>query len=319
MAQIERAAGSGVSAFDADAVATRLMGDSLYTNPVMLGYAWQQGWLPLERGSLLRAIELNAVAVAQNKTAFEWGRHAAHDWAAVQALLGGEKVVQWQRATPLDEVIARRTAYLSEYQNAAYARRYQEFIARVQGAEAALGKTALTTAVAKNLFKLMAYKDEYEVARLQRDPAFLARIEAQFEGDFKVHYHLAPPLLARRNERGELQKRKFGPGMRWVFQLLAAGKGLRGTPLDIFGFTSERQSERALITDYRDSVEEILATLGSHNHAVALQVAQVTERIKGFGHVKERSMLAARSQWDEAMTAFRAATKGPSAESKLAP
>ena len=310
VAEIERAAGSGVSAFDADAVATRLMGDSLYTNPVMLGYAWQKGWLPLERGSLLRAIELNAVAVEQNKTAFEWGRHAAHDWAAVQALLGGEQVLQWQRATPLDEVIARRAAFLGEYQNAAYARRYQDFVARVQAAEAALGKTTLTLAVAKNLFKLMSYKDEYEVARLHRDRAFLARIQSQFEGDFQVHYHLAPPLLARRNERGELQKRKFGPATRWAFQLLSACKGLRGTPLDIFGFTSERKQERALIADYRGSIEEVLAALAPHNHAAALQLAQVPEQIKGFGHVKERNALAARARWTEAMAAFRCAATG---------
>jgi len=273
----------------------------------MLGYAWQKGWLPLEHDSLLRAIELNAVAVEQNKTAFEWGRHAAHDWSAVRALLGGEQVVQWQRATPLNEVIARRVAFLGEYQNAAYARRYQDFVARVQSAEAALGKTTLTLAVAKNLFKLMAYKDEYEVARLQRDAGFLARIEAQFEGDFQVHYHLAPPLLGRRNERGELQKRKFGPATRWVFQLLAACKGLRGTPLDIFGYTLERRHERALIADYRDSIEEVLATLAPHNHGAALQVALIPEQIKGFGHVKERNILAARVKWTGSMAAFRQA------------
>jgi indolepyruvate ferredoxin oxidoreductase len=161
--------------------------------------------------------------------------------------------------------------------------------------------------VAKNLFKLMAYKDEYEVARLQRDAGFLARIEAQFEGDFQVHYHLAPPLLGRRNERGELQKRKFGPATRWVFQLLAACKGLRGTPLDVFGLTSERQHERALIADYRDSIEEILATLAPHNHGAALQVALIPEQIKGFGHVKERNILAARVKWTESMAAFRQA------------
>ena len=204
-------------------------------------------------------------------------------------------------------MIARRVAFLGEYQNAAYARRYQEFVARVQSAEAALGKTTLTTAVAKNLFKLMAYKDEYEVARLQRDPGFLARIEAQFEGDFQLHYHLAPPLLARRNVRGELQKRKFGPATRWVFQLLAAGKGLRGTPLDIFGYTLERRHERALIADYHDGIEEILATLAPHNHAAALQVALIPEQVKGFGHVKERNIISAREKWVELRAAFRTA------------
>ncbi len=311
VAEISRAAGQydaatpGVSSFDADAVATRLMGDSLYTNPVMLGYAWQKGWLPLQRDSLLRAIELNAVAVEQNKTAFEWGRHAAHDWAGVLALLGTGQVVQWQRQTPLDEVISHRAAFLTDYQNAAYAKSYQGLVARVQSAEAVLGKTTLTLAVAKNLFKLMSYKDEYEVARLHRDRSFLAAIAAKFEGDFQLHYHLAPPLLARRNERGELQKRKFGPATRWAFELLASCKGLRGTPLDIFGYTRERKQERALVVEYRDRIEEILVKLAPHNHANALQVALVPEQIKGFGHVKERSLHSARGKWTELMTVFR--------------
>ncbi len=311
--EIAHAAGSpdvgerNVSSFDADAIATRFMGDSLYTNPVMLGYAWQKGWVPLERESLLRAIELNNVAVEQNKVAFEWGRHAAHDWTAVQALLPTQQTIQWHRQQPLDEIVARRAEYLTAYQNAAWAGQYLTFVEQVQRTESALGKATLTRAVAHNLFKLMAYKDEYEVARLHTDRGFLERIDTQFEGEYRVHYHLAPPLWARRNERGELQKRKFGPATRWAFALLARCKGLRGTPLDIFGRTAERREERALIDEYRASMEEILGALTGHNHALGVQLAQVPQQIRGFGHVKARSLHAARVKWAELLAAFRAA------------
>ena len=311
--EIARATGQGAApmtgsgSFDADAVATRLMGDSLYTNPVMLGYAWQKGWLPLRSETLLRAMELNAVAVQQNKSAFEWGRRAAHDWAAVAALLGTGQVVQWQRQTPLDELIACRADHLTGYQNAAYAKAYRDFVAKVQHAEAPLGTSTLTRAVAQSLFRLMAYKDEYEVARLHSDPAFVQQIAGQFEGDFKVHYHLAPPLLGGRNERGELQKRKFGPGTRRLFKLLAACRGLRGSAMDIFGYSQERRHERALVGEFRSSMEEIISTLARHNHGAALQVALLPQQIKGFGHVKERSVAVARAQWAQRMAEFRSA------------
>jgi indolepyruvate ferredoxin oxidoreductase len=297
-AEISKAVGQdSVGIFDADAAATRLMGDSIYTNPMMLGYAWQKGWIPLGRESLLRAIELNAVAVEQNKAAFEWGRHAAHDWAAVQRLLAPAQVIELRKRETLESLVARRVEFLTDYQNAAYARTYKDFVVKVRLAELPLGKTALTEAVARYLFKLMAYKDEYEVARLHTDAAFHARINSMFEGDFKLNYHLAPPLLAKKNDKGELQKRQFGPAMGLAFKLLARLKGLRGTPLDIFGRTEERRTERALIGEYRASIGQVLDALNAGNHALALEIACLPEQIKGFGHVKERNLKAARQKW----------------------
>jgi indolepyruvate ferredoxin oxidoreductase len=298
-----------VGTFDAETAATRLMGDSLYTNPMMLGYAWQKGWLPLELASLLRAIELNAVQIDKNKVAFEWGRRAAHDPKAVAALWqkagAGEQVIQFKKRDSLDDLIARRVEFLTSYQNAGYAEQYRQFVERVRASEAALGKTALTEAVVRNLFKLMAYKDEYEVARLHSDPAFHARLASQFEGDFTLKVHLAPPLIARKNERGELVKQPFGPYMFKVFKLLARFKGLRGTPLDIFGRTEERRTERALIGQYRADVEALLAGLSATNHGLALEVARLPEQIKGFGHVKERHLAAARSRREALLQQWR--------------
>ncbi len=304
--EIARAVGAGgVGAFDADTVATKLMGDAIYTNPMLLGYAWQKGWIPLGRESLLRAIELNAVAVDNNKTAFEWGRRAAHDPQGVAALASPGQVIEFKKRTSLADMIAQRVEFLTGYQNAAYAAQYQAFVERVREAESALGKTALTEAVARYLFKLMAYKDEYEVARLHTDVAFLCRINGMFEGDFKLHYHLAPPLLARRNEKGELQKRPFGPWMLTAFKVLAKLKGLRGTALDIFGKTSERRTERALIGEYRASIEEVLQSLNAANHAAAVEIARLPEQIRGYGHVKERHLKAARAQWSALLARWR--------------
>jgi indolepyruvate ferredoxin oxidoreductase len=175
----------------------------------------------------------------------------------------------------------------------------------VQQAESVLGKTALSEAVARYLFKLMAYKDEYEVARLQSDPAFLQRIDSMFEGDYTLNYHLAPPMTAKRNEKGELQKKKYGPSMLRNFRLLAKLKGLRGGPLDFFGRTEERQTERALIQQYRANIEEVLKLLNADNHATAVEIARIPEQIKGYGHVKERNLHAARARWAELMETYR--------------
>jgi indolepyruvate ferredoxin oxidoreductase len=292
-----------LAAFDADAIATRLMGDSLYVNPMILGYAWQKGWVPLARASLLRAIELNGVQVENNLTAFDWGRQAAHDWPRVQQALAaaGEQAVEFKPRPTLDALIARRVEFLTAYQNAAYAESYRAFVTLVRQAESRLGKTALSEAVAHGLFKLMAYKDEYEVARLHTDPAFLARIGALFEGDWRLHYHLAPPLSARRNRFGELMKKKYGPALSPVLRLLARLKGLRGSALDPFGRTGERRTERALIEQYRASIEEVLPILSADNHATAVELARIPEQIKGYGHVKERHLEAARARWDALM------------------
>jgi indolepyruvate ferredoxin oxidoreductase len=288
----------GVSAFDADAASTRLMGDSIYTNPMMLGYAWQKGWIPLGRESMIRAIELNGVAVENNKAAFEWGRRAAHDWSSVEKLLAPVQVIEFKKRDSLEHLIGRRIEFLTAYQNAAYAGGYKAFLEKVRAAEAPLGKTVLAEAVARYLFKLMAYKDEYEVARLHAETGFQEKVAAMFEGDFKINFHLAPPAIAKRNEKGELQKMKFGPAMLTGFRVLARLKGLRGTAFDVFGRTEERRTERALIGQYRSSIEQVLASLDAGNHALAVEIARIPEQIKGFGHVKERNLAAARLQWD---------------------
>jgi indolepyruvate ferredoxin oxidoreductase len=191
--------------------------------------------------------------------------------------------------------------FLTAYQNAAYAGEYRDFVEKVRLAEMPLGKTALTETVARYLFKLMAYKDEYEVARLHTETGFQERIAAMFEGDYKINFHLAPPAIAKRNEKGELQKRKFGPGMLTAFRVLAKLKGLRGTPLDLFGRTAERRAERALIAQYRASLEQVLASLTAQNHSLALEIARLPDRIKGFGHVKDRNLAAARIEWERLM------------------
>jgi indolepyruvate ferredoxin oxidoreductase len=295
--------GSGaVGVVDAETAASRLMGDSIYTNPMMLGYAWQRGWVPLTHASLMRAIELNGVQVANNKAAFEWGRCAAHDPKGFSDLLSGQRgaqVIQFKPRDTVANVMERRVAFLTDYQNAAYAADYRHFVERVRQAEAALGRSDLTMAVARNLFKLMAYKDEYEVARLHSDKAFHARIASQFEGDYTLRVHLAPPLLAQKNAKGELIKKPYGPFMFTVFGWLSRLKGLRGSALDVFGYTAERRAERALIGEYRDMVEGLLADLDADNHALAVDMARVPDLIKGFGHVKERNLAAARSRWAE--------------------
>jgi indolepyruvate ferredoxin oxidoreductase len=294
-----------VGSFDAEQVAVQLVGDSIYTNPLLLGYAWQKGRVPLSHAALMRAIELNGVQVDNNKAAFEWGRRCAHDLAQVQALFKAAQVIEFVKKPSLTEMVARRVEFLTGYQNAAYARTYADFVEKVRTSEAKLGKTVLTEAVARYLFKLMAYKDEYEVARLHTDRAFLGRVHAMFEGDFKLNYHLAPPALSAKNDKGELQKRPFGPWMQTAFKVLAPFKVLRGTPLDPFGRTEERQTERALVGEYRTSIEEILGKLSAGNHATAVEIARIPEMIKGYGHVKARHLATARPQWAALMTAFR--------------
>jgi indolepyruvate ferredoxin oxidoreductase len=311
VADITRAVGdAGVGLFNADAVAAKLMGDTIYVNPMILGYAWQKGWIPLGRESLLRAIELNAVAVDNNKTAFEWGRQAAHDRVRVEALLSPGQIVEFKKRETVEGLVARRIEFLTAYQDAAYAAQYKAFVEKVRVTEArvfegAPGKTTLTESVARYLFKLMAYKDEYEVARLHTDTVFLDKINGMFEGDFKLNYHMAPPLIAKKNLKGELIKQPFGPAMMTAFKLLTRLKGLRGGAFDIFGRTEERKTERALIGEYRASIEEVLKSLSPTNHATAVEIARIPEQIKGFGHVKERHLKAARQAWTGLMAAWR--------------
>jgi len=291
-----------VSAFDADAMAARLMGDTIFVNPMILGYAWQKGWIPLRQESLMRAIELNAVAVESNKAAFEWGRQAAYAPAAVSELLTPAQLVNFKKRETANQIVERRAEFLSDYQNARYAAQYKAFVSKVQQIEGALGKTSLTEAVARNLFKLMAYKDEYEVARLHTDRGFYQRISSTFEGNYKVSYHLAPPTFTRRDAKGEPQKFAVGPAMRIGFRLLAALKFLRGTAFDIFGYTEERRTERQLISEYCSCVEELLRHLQADNHALALEIAALPEQIRGFGHIKERNLKSVRTRWETLMS-----------------
>ena len=319
--ELQQAVGpDAVGAFNADAAATQLMGDSIYTNPMMLGYAWQKGWVPLLQDSLLRAMELNAVAVAQNKAAFAWGRRAAVEGAAFVQRLNPGQVVQFTPRNALDDMLRQRVDFLTAYQNAAYAQRYAAYVQQVRQVDEASGHKplALTEAVARYLFKLMAYKDEYEVARLHTDPAFHAKISAMFEGDYTLHYHLAPPLLAQKNDKGELQKRQFGPAMLTAFRLLKQLKFLRGTVFDVFGLTEERRQERASIADYRTTMDLVLAALAADSnparYQLALQLARIPEQIKGFGHVKARNLKTAQhnqrlllAQWRDPQAAAKAA------------
>jgi indolepyruvate ferredoxin oxidoreductase len=305
--EIGKAVGfENLATFNAEGLAAKVMGDSIYTNPLMLGFAWQKGWVPLARESLMRAIELNAVAVENNKAAFEWGRRAAQEPAAIASLLGsGAQVIEFKKRETLDSVVARRVEFLADYQNAAYAERYKDLVERVRVAELPLGKTTLTETVAKSLFRLMAYKDEYEVARLHADTGFREKVAAQFDGDFQIHYHLAPPLLAKRNEKGELVKQKFGPSTYYLFKLLARLRGLRGTALDVFGHSEERRTERALIDEYRTTVQELIAGLAPGNHTLAVEIAGLPDKIRGYGHVKARNLAAVRPDWQRLLEQWR--------------
>ncbi len=282
-------------AFDAEQLAVQLVGDSVYTNPLLLGYAWQQGRVPLSLAALMRSFELNGVQTERNQAAFTWGRQAAHDLAAVQALLRPAQVIEFIKKPDLRELVNRRIAFLTDYQDAAWALQYAGFVEKVRAAEAAaVGGHQLTEAVARYLFKLMAYKDEYEVARLHTDRSFTDRIAAQFEGDFKLRHHLAPPLLARRNTQGEAVKQSFGPWMRGGFKLLARLKGLRGTPFDVFGYSAERRTERRLIDEYRQRIDSLLPGLDASTVALAARIARIPEEIRGYGHVKAKHLAAAR-------------------------
>ena len=301
-AEITKTVGTdNLGVFNADLASTKLMGDSIYTNPMLLGYAWQKGWIPLSLESLTRAIELNAVAIDNNKTAFAWGRRAAHDLPSVEKLFAPAQVIAMPESRltrdSVDALVAKRVEFLTAYQNVEYAKTYEAFVRKVESIESKIGKTLLSQSVARYLFKLMAYKDEYEVARLHTDTAFLAKVNAMFEGGFKINYNLAPQIISKKNEKGELQKRQFGPWMLTAFKLLARLKGLRGTALDVFGKTEERKMERALIGEYTASIDTLLSTLSAENHATAVEVARIPELIKGYGHVKERNVKTARLQW----------------------
>ena len=289
--------------FDATRIASDIVGRAISTNLVMVGYAYQTGALPLSAEAIEKAIELNGESVAENIAAFRWGRRAAANPAAIQALLQPKADAEndsLKLSQSFAETVDRRVAFLTAYQSARYARRYLDWVEKVKTAEAnkAPGQCALSEAVARYLFKLMAYKDEYEVARLYTDTAFVERVKSTFDGDsLRLEFHLAPPLLARRDKvTGELKKISFGPWLLGAFRVLAKFKALRGTPLDPFGYTVERRTERRLIAEYCDLLREFCERLTPDNHHVAVALAALPEKIRGFGHVKQRHISAAQAE-----------------------
>jgi indolepyruvate ferredoxin oxidoreductase len=324
--------GGAPELIDATDLATRLLGDTIASNLFMLGYAWQKGWVPVSHDALMRAIELNAAAIEMNKTAFNWGRLAAVDLPRVREAAGlvapsaasdETAVVGPQRTIPqpalidplrdtalsvsLDEQISRRVKFLTDYQHLAYATKYKNLVERVRAAEAekAPRLAGLTEAVARYAFKLMAYKDEYEVARLYTSGEFEKQIRDTFDGDYKIHFNLAPPSFSKKNANGELIKREFGPWMFKAFKLLAKCKRLRGGALDPFGKTAERKMERQLISDYFATVDELLGKLNRDNHGLAIEIASIPEQIRGYGHIKEANFVKAKALHDQLLASWR--------------
>ncbi len=296
---IEERAGAGrAHIIEAQRLAAALLGDAIATNMFMVGYAWQQGGLPVSRRSILEAIRLNGVEAEMNAAAFEWGRRAAVDFAAVEQAAG----VSPEPAEPpsLDEIVERRAAFLTAYQSARYAARYKARVERIATIERRLmdGDTSIATEVAHALFKLMAAKDEFEVARLFTDGSFERQLKAQFARWDWLQFHMAPPLLARRDRRtGHLKKQAFGPWMMGAFRMLARLRFLRPTPLNPFRYTAERRWERRLLKDYEADLDAIESKLSVANRTAALALAAYPLRIRGFGHVKEaqaRPVLAER-------------------------
>jgi len=283
-----------IKTVDATTLATRLLGDSIATNLFMVGFTYQQGGIPLSEEAILKAIELNNVAVEMNKQAFYWGRLAAHDHNLV------ENQVPIKESKPvteksLDALITHRTAFLTDYQNKAYAQTYLSFIKKVKAQDIDKDQR-LTRAVAFSLAKLMAYKDEYEVARLFTQTDFKAKIDTQFDAGYKLKFHMAPPLLAKKDkETGHLKKMEIGGWLLPVFKYLAKLKSLRGTKLDLFGYTDERKLERQLIKDYKDTLEKALPHISESTYETLVEIAKLPEKIRGFGHIKEDNIKKAKA------------------------
>ncbi|MEZ5478729.1 MAG: DUF6537 domain-containing protein [Thiolinea sp.] len=286
---------------DANALAVKLLGNAIYANALLLGYVWQQGWLPLQLDSLLQAIRINGVQVENNQQALHWGRYfAVHDEQIADMLQPATETRKATGGTDNDTAIAvieRYQQLLSAYQNPAYAQRYQALLQplleREQGLRGSDSDLPLTALAARHLGRLMAYKDEYEVARLYSEPAFMEQLRAIFEGepgqDYQVHLQLAPPLLARKDANGHPVKRAYGP---WMFKLmpwLAKLKFLRGTALDVFGYSAERRQERALIREYAELVDQVARHLNKGNQQAAQELLDSVAGIRGFGHIRQRS------------------------------
>lgn len=326
MAIEEEAGPERTKSLDTITLSQALLGDTMSANMLLLGYTWQLGLIPLPLEAIRDAISLNSVEVEVNHRAFTWGRCYAVDPKQVEAIAGISVPAQ-ANVTPqmkfsglgglgealLDDVISYRYNFLSEYQNQAYANRYFSLVEKVrQREQLILGQAEtskelqLTHAVAKNYFKLLAIKDEYEVARLYTSGVFEQQLQAVFEGDYRLQFHLAPPLLAKRDPvTGHLQKRAFGPWVLPVFRQLSKLKFLRETALDPFGYSKERKMERQLLYEYEQTVEDILEGLHNHNYEIAIEVLSLPEKIRGFGHIKEQNCIDAKRREEQLMAAFR--------------
>ncbi|MFX1682616.1 indolepyruvate ferredoxin oxidoreductase family protein [Mitsuaria sp. CC2] len=322
IAKMRHAVGEGkglLASIDAQDIAKRLMGDTMPSNIIMLGACWQRGLVPVSFEALMRAIELNGVAVENNKTAFALGRLAIAAPESLRRLAGEQpdSAVQWFNFDQLDDkdgqpgLIARRKAFLTDYQDAAYASRYEALVQRVRAAEVALangdpaGKgLRLTKAVARYYAKLLAIKDEYEVARLYTDGKFEAALKAQFEDWDHLSFHMAPPLLSKPGADGRAKKIELGSWTFKALKTLAKFKGLRGGVLDIFGKTEERRIERQLVRDYEALVDDLLAHLSAEKLDVAIKLARLPEGIRGYGHVKLANVVTVRAQWKDLLDRF---------------
>ena len=290
---------------DATRLATQLLGDSIATNLFMLGYAYQKGLVPLSAEAIDKSIALNDVAVAFNQQAFLWGRRAAHDLAAVERLLKPQANLAPATAS-LDALIEERSARLTAYQNAAYGVRYQRLLQRVR-AQDRDPQQRLSRAVARYYYKVLAYKDEYEVARLYSDGSFIEQLQAQFQGDYRLQFHLAPSWLSRVDKAtGEPRKRSFGPWMLKGFKLLATLRFVRGSWFDPFARSDERRLDRELIAHYEHNVDALLQALGEKNYETAVAIASLPEQVRGYGHVRERAWIKMRAEEEQLLVRMRA-------------
>lgn len=309
---LTNAVGGQIEYINATKIATGLLGDAIGANLFMLGLAYQRGMIPLSFEAIVRAIELNGVAVNMNLAAFSWGRQAALNLQEVERKASPMQPVLMQRPGSLEHILQLRTEFLTQYQNAAYAERYLAFVKRVRNAENAAGLgEKFTREVATYLFKLMSYKDEYEVARLFTMPEFQQALNETFEGDFVIEFNLAPPLLAKRDAEGKLLKRRF-PGITMhAFKILAKLRFLRGSFFDVFGRTEERRTERQLIEEYEDTIETLLNDLNAETHSTIVSIAKLPEHIRGYGHVKEASIAIARARQKELLSQIDNLIKTP--------
>ncbi|MGJ8571576.1 MAG: indolepyruvate ferredoxin oxidoreductase family protein [Hoeflea sp.] len=293
---IVKAAGAEkTSFFNATVAATRLFGNAIAANMFMLGMASQKGALPLSPDTVEEAIRLNGQSVKMNIEAFRWGRKAAHDPQSVEALVSDQFAeAESEARETVADIIDHRALFLEDYQNKAWAMKYRDILQPlVDAEELALGKAgSVSEAAARSLFKLMAIKDEYEVARLYSDGSFKRQLGKQFESYDKLEYHMAPPVLGRKDSKGHPVKTTFGRGMATLFPLLSALKVLRGTPLDVFGYSAERRLERQMLSAFIDEVAQMISLLRKHNSEAVAGFLSYPLKVKGYGHVKKKNFEA---------------------------